>query len=111
LDQLIKQWEDAPFDQDLARQKLEALKVIILLCEFNGFFIIFIFSLLQMEERDLQDQLAFLEQEEQALNRELETKVEERRHIIEKDEHLYRKLRDNHRQAFCNAKISNQNSQ
>jgi hypothetical protein len=43
------------------------------------------------------DQLAFLETEEEALNRELEAKHAERRLISERDEQLYRKLRDNHR--------------
>lgn len=51
----------------------------------------------QSEESDLLEQLALLEAEEQSLTRELEQKQAERRQIGERDEELYRQLRENHR--------------
>ena len=50
-----------------------------------------------MLECDLKEQLTFLEDEERALNSQLEAKMEERVNISQHDETLYRKLRDNHR--------------
>jgi len=58
------------------------------------------FYFLQTEERDLLDQLNFLEEEERVLSTELNSKIEERRKINERDEELYRQLRNNHRFNF-----------
>nr|CAD2202736.1 unnamed protein product [Meloidogyne enterolobii] len=76
LDKLTNKKANSPFDQNAATRKLEALKT---------------------EERDLLDQLNFLEEEERVLSTELNSKIEERRKINERDEELYRQLRNNHR--------------
>uniref|UniRef100_A0A1I8BAH9 APG6 domain-containing protein n=1 Tax=Meloidogyne hapla TaxID=6305 RepID=A0A1I8BAH9_MELHA len=76
LDKLTNKKSNFPFDQNAATRKLEALKT---------------------EERDLLDQLNFLEEEERVLSNQLNSKMEERRKINERDEELYRQLRNNHR--------------
>nr|CAD2206844.1 unnamed protein product [Meloidogyne enterolobii] len=76
LDKLTNKKANSLFDQNAATRKLEALKT---------------------EERDLLDQLNFLEEEERVLSNELNSKIEERRKINERDEELYRQLRNNHR--------------
>lgn len=50
-----------------------------------------------MEESELLDQLARLEEEESSLTQELDEKTKQLKLVTEKDEELYRKLRDNHR--------------
>lgn len=76
LDNLLEQRANAPFDQEAAKRQLEQLK---------------------NEERELLEQLNLLDNEEQALQQQLKAKIDERRQINERDEQLYRQLRDNHK--------------
>jgi len=76
LDQLTVRRSDSNFDQETAKRKL---------------------NLLQLEEKELIEELAALEVEERELGKSLEEKIKEREKMEERDEQLYRQLRDNHR--------------